>query len=362
MKNISDIIDRFCISGTIGSIRPLGDGLINDTYLASTAEHDTPDYVVQRINHHIFTDVDALQANIEAVTGHIRRKLSRQGTTDIDRRVLRFIPTKDSRKTYFFDGENYWRISVFIADAITVNEVSPHYARHAGRAFGEFQAMLTDIPETLVETIPDFHNMEFRLRQFREAIDADTARRVGQCRQLVDSLLSRADRFSAAEQLHREGKLQKRICHCDTKVNNMLFSIDGQVLCVIDLDTVMPSYIFSDFGDFLRTAACSAPEDEPDIAKIHFRIDIFEAFTQGYLQSAASFLTPLEIEMLPWGTQLFPYMQAVRFLTDYLNGDTYYKIVYPTHNLVRAQAQLRMLQATEDAEPQMKEIISRLYK
>jgi Ser/Thr protein kinase RdoA (MazF antagonist) len=147
--------------------------------------------------------------------------------------------------------------------------------------------------------------------------------------------------------LHREGRLPKRICHCDTKVNNMLFDRDGNVLCIIDLDTVMPAYIFSDYGDFLRTAANTQPEDSPDLDRIAFRWDIFEAFTRGYLESTISFLTPVEREHLPFAVALFPFMQAVRFLTDYLNGDTYYKIQYPEHNLVRARNQLRFFQEVE---------------
>ena len=160
-----------------------------------------------------------------------------------------------------------------------------------------------------------------------------------------------------AEQLHREGQLPKRICHCDTKVNNMLFDSNGGVLCVIDLDTVMPSFVFSDYGDFLRTAANKVAEDEPDLSRVAFDFDIFRAFTQGYLESAGQFLTPVEIDNLPNAVALFPYMQSVRFLTDYINGDTYYKIQYEDHNLVRAQSQYRLFQCVEENYDQMKTFI-----
>ena len=171
MDRLNDIVKHFAIEGEIAEIKPLGSGLINDTYKVTTKGTDTPDYVLQRINHHIFTDVDALQRNITAVTRHLRRKLEAEGAADIDRRVLHFLPTvEDASKTYFFDGENYWRVMTFIPDALTFDIVNPEYSRHAGRAFGKFQADLVDIPETLVETIPDFHNMEFRLQQLREAI------------------------------------------------------------------------------------------------------------------------------------------------------------------------------------------------
>jgi len=359
MDRLNDIAKHFAIEGEIAEIKPLGSGLINDTYKDTTKGTDTPDYVLQRINHHIFTDVDALQSNITAVTRHLRRKLEADGATDIDRRVLNFLPTvEDASKTYFFDGENYWRVMTFIPDALTFDIVNPEYSRHAGRAFGKFQADLVDIPETLVETIPDFHNMEFRLQQLREAIADDKAGRLADVRDIADKLLAHADEMCLAEQLHREGRLPKRICHCDTKVNNMLFDRDGKVLCVIDLDTVMPSYVFSDFGDFMRTAANTGAEDDPDLDRVNFNMDIFRAFTEGYLESAGVFLTREEIENLPYAAALFPYMQAVRFFADYLNGDTYYKTAYADHNLVRTRAQIKLFESVLENTPAMKAFIA----
>ena len=359
MDRLNDIVKHFAIEGEIAEIKPLGSGLINDTYKVTTKGTDTPDYVLQRINHHIFTDVDALQRNITAVTRHLRRKLEAEGASDIDRRVLHFLPTvEDASKTYFFDGENYWRVMTFIPDALTFDIVNPEYSRHAGRAFGKFQADLVDIPETLVETIPDFHNMEFRLQQLREAIADDKAGRLADVRDIADKLLAHADEMCLAEQLHREGRLPKRICHCDTKVNNMLFDRDGKVLCVIDLDTVMPSYVFSDFGDFMRTAANTGAEDDPDLDRVNFNMDIFRAFTEGYLESAGVFLTREEIENLPYAAALFPYMQAVRFFADYLNGDTYYKTAYADHNLVRTRAQVKLFESVLDNTPAMKAFIA----
>ncbi len=342
----AEIVGHFQIEGTVVKVEPLGNGLINDTYKVTTAEADKPDYVLQRINHAIFQDVDLLQHNIEVVTAHIRQKLEESGTTDIDRKVLRFIPTA-SGKTYYFDGTSYWRVMVFIPRAQTFETVNAAYSYDAGKAFGHFQAMLSDLPEQLGETIPNFHNMEFRLQQLHEAVQADTAGRVKEMQPYLDEIERRAAYMCQAEQLYREGRLPKRICHCDTKVNNMMFEENGEVLCVIDLDTVMPSFIFSDYGDFLRTAANTAAEDEPDLSKIGFNTEIYEAFSSGYLESASTFLTPLEKDLLPYAVALFPYMQCVRFLADYLNGDTYYKIQYPEHNLVRTRAQFRLLQCVE---------------
>lgn len=356
MDNLFSIVSHFHTKGTVHEIKPLGAGLINDTYKVTTLEQDAPDYVLQRINHAIFQNVEMLQSNIEAVTRHIRKKLEERGEADIDRKVLHFLPA-DNGKTYWFDGANYWRVMVFIPRATTYETVNPEYSYYAGVAFGNFQAMLADIPDKLGETIPDFHNMEFRLKQLREAVAADAAGRVKDVQYYLDEIERRSDEMCKAERLHREGRLPKRVCHCDTKVNNMMFDESGNVLCVIDLDTVMPSYIFSDYGDFLRSAANTGLEDDKNLDNVNFNMDIFRAFTKGYLESAKSFLLPVEVENLPYAAALFPYMQCVRFLADYINGDTYYKIQYPEHNLVRTKAQFKLLQSVEEHTLEMKEFI-----
>jgi Ser/Thr protein kinase RdoA (MazF antagonist) len=358
-KQLIEVVSQFQIEGSVSAVSPLGNGLINDTYLVKTSETEKPDYVLQRINHQIFTDVELLQHNIEAVTNHLRGKLLAEGINDVDRCVLHFIPTFDG-KTYYFDGQNYWRISIYIADTMTVEEVNPKSSYDCGRAFGQFQQQLIDLKQPIGETIPDFHNMELRLNQLRQAVANNTENRVKEVCKELELIESHADKMCLAEQLHRQGLLPKRICHCDTKVNNMLFNHDGKVLCIIDLDTVMPAYVFSDYGDFLRTAANSQPEDSPEFDRIEFRWDIFEAFTRGYLESTESFLTPIEWEHLPFAVTLFPMMQAVRFLTDYLNGDTYYKIRYSEHNLVRTRNQLCYFQIVEDSCQRMADFVSSL--
>ena len=356
-KELKGIVEKFNVEGTIASIRPLGNGLINDTYLVVTAgEND--DYVLQRINNSIFQDVDLLQHNVEAVTSHIRKKLIEAGEDDISRKVLHFVETGEG-KTYYMDGAGrYWRVSVFIPRAKTFEAVTSEYSYYAGKAFGNFEAMLVDLPETLGETIPDFHNMELRMRQLRDAVAQDAKGRLSEVRDIVDELESHAHEMCKAERMGREGKLPKRVCHCDTKVNNMMFDEEGRVLCVIDLDTVMPSFVFSDYGDFLRTGANFVAEDDPEIGKVGFREDIFESFTKGYLESAKSFLTPVETENLPYAVALFPYMQCVRFLTDYINGDTYYKIKYPEHNLVRTRNQLALFRCVYAKQEEMARFIA----
>ena len=314
-QELTTIVGRFAYEGTISEIKPLGEGLINDTYKVKTAEADKPDYVLQRVNHVVFPDVDMVMRNIDAVTSHIRKKLAAEGVKDI-----------------------------------------------AGRAFGNFQAMLADIPVTLGETIKDFHNMEFRLEQLHDVIKRDPAGRVKEDRvqKMLAEIEKRADEMCKAERMGREGTLPKRVCHCDTKVNNMMFDKQDNVLCVIDLDTVMPNFIFSDYGDFLRTAANEVAEDCPDMDKVQFRMDIFKAFTEGYLESARSFLLPVEIENLPYATALFPYMQCVRFLWDYLSGDKYWKCQYPDHNFVRANNQLHLLLSIEKSYPEMQAFLDAL--
>ena len=351
---LQNVISRFPQIKGIKHIQPIQSGLINRTYRVIT--DGTDDYILQRINHHVFADVDLLQHNIECVTKHIRAKLLERGGQDVERKVLRFLSTLEG-KTYHFDGTHYWRACVYIRGSHTQTEVTPDTAYLAGLKFGEFESMLADLPEKLDETIPCFHNMEYRMAQLREAVQEDKAGRRTKVQEVVDEIERDADEMSRAERLYREGKLPKRICHCDTKVSNMLFDAYGKVLCIIDLDTVMPSFVFSDFGDFLRTAACTAPEDEPDTTRVHFSLDIFRAFAKGYLESAMSFLTPLEIEMLPYAARLFPYMQAVRFLTDYLNGDSYYQTQYAEHNYVRTLAQYKLYQEASKAEPEMCEFI-----
>lgn len=352
---------QFALEATPTEILPLGSGLINDTFLVKT---DDPgrEYVLQRINNSIFRDVDLLQDNIVKVTSHIRKKLLAAGETDIDRKVLRFLPCKGSDRTYYFDGKSYWRVSVFIKDSFTYDTVDEKYSYFAGKSFGKFESMLSDLDFPLGETIPDFHNMELRLHQLQKAIRDNLAGRMSlpEVASILEDMSMYADRMCLAENLHREGKLPKRICHCDTKVNNMLFDKDGNVLCVIDLDTVMPSYVFSDYGDFLRTAANTGAEDEKDITKVSFNMDIFRAFTRGYIEGTRDFLLPLEKENLPYAACLFPYMQAVRFFADYINGDTYYKIQYPEHNLVRTRAQMALFHSAMDHLEEMAEFFSTL--
>lgn len=351
LHTLLDVVSHFVERNQVAEITPLGNGLINDTFKVMVHGDEKPRYVLQRINNAVFTDVEMLQRNIELVTGHLRSK----GIL-----TLHFL-TADTGKTYIKEDDKYWRVMDYIPDSYTYETMTPEYARCAGRKFGEFEAQLTDLKEPIGEIIPDFHNIEFRLRQLDEAIAANPVGRMNdpEVQSYVEKIKAVADEMCIGERLYREGKLPKRICHCDTKVNNMLFDKDGNVMCIIDLDTIMPSFVFSDFGDFLRSAANTGAEDDPDLDKVHFDMSIFEVFAQGYLEGAKSFLLPVEIEHLPYAAMLFPYMQTVRFFADYINGDTYYKIRYPEHNMVRTRAQWKLFEEAKAKSGEMAEIVKR---
>lgn len=357
MSNLNNLVNRFAIEGEVIDVSPLGDGLINTTYKVTTAGENTPDYVLQDVNTAIFTDPDLLMNNITAVTNHLRAKLGAEGK-DTLRCCLQFIPLKDEDKYFFIDEDGKcWRLMIFIPDTISKSGVSLESAYIVGETFGNFQANLADIDATLGETIKDFHNIEFRLKQLDDAVATDPKGRVAEVKELLDVIADRRETMSRSERLYREGKLPKRICHCDTKVDNILFDKNDDVLCVIDLDTVMPSFVFSDYGDFLRSAANFVKEDDPAIDKVGFNMEVFKAFTKGYLKTASTFLTPIEIENLPYAAMLFPYMQLVRFLADYINGDTYFRIQYPEHNLVRSNNQLALFLSAESHLAEMEAFI-----
>ena len=241
---------------------------------------------------------------------------------------------------------------------MSMSELTPKAARYAGAAFGQFEEILSVIPEgRLGETIENFHSMPFRLQQLREAVAQDAAGRVAEVQDILAEIDRRADSMLLQEKLYAEGKLPKRTIHCDTKVDNVLFDKSGAVLCVVDWDTVMPGFILSDVGDFIRTGVNFAPEDEADLSKIGVNMEIYKAFVEGYLSTAGKFLTPTERSLIAYGGRLMTYMQTVRFLVDYLNGDTYFKIHSPKHNLQRTRAQLRYLECLEEKAAEMEALL-----
>ena len=349
VQKLKNIVSYFVPLSENIEIKPLGAGHINDSFRVTNGNNE---YVLQRINHSIFKDVPALQSNILRVTMHIRQKLIERGETDIDRKVLTLVPTLEG-KLYFEDADGYfWRMTIFIRDSKSYDEINPDLAYRAGIAFGDFQLMLSDLPgDPLHETIPDFHNMEFRLEEFRQAVNRDRVGRVMEVDDLIKEIESRAYEMCLPERLHREGKLPKRINHCDTKVNNILFDNDGQVLCVVDLDTVMPGYFISDVGDMMRTYLCPVSEEEKDFSKITIRSAFYDAIVNGYLSEMGAVLSEQELTYFHFAGKFMIYMQAIRFLTDHINDDIYYGAKYDGHNFVRAGNQLTLLQRLIEFNP-----------
>ena len=367
---MQNILNQFAIWNEVEEAHPLRIGFINDSYVVPAKRIGEPSYCLQRINHRIFKNVEGLMRNIELVTSHIREKLLIAHEEDIERKVLQLIPTKKGKLFYKSPEGDYWRLYVLVEPATSQEKVTPEAAELTGEAFGRFQCQLADLPfDALCESIPNFHNMEFRLQELDEAIDravssqpsAISRQRLEACGDIVEWINRRREEMCRAERLFREGKLKKHINHCDTKVNNVLFDEKGKPICIVDLDTVMPGFVFSDFGDFMRTAANTGLEDDPNLDNIHVDLAVFEAYTRGYLKEA-TFLTDLEKEMLPFGCRLLSYMQTVRFFTDYINGDTYYKIQYPEHNLVRTRAQLRLVEEQEKVAEEMLRIVKSLNR
>lgn len=358
-NKLTGIASLFMTAGRPCSARRLGNGLINDTFIVA-CRPDGHRYVLQRINTDIFRDPDTLQDNILALSAHLRKCLIEEGSADIDRRALECVLTTDGKSYVISDG-GCWRMTRFIEGSVSITAMSEAMARNVGLAFGKFHSVLArpDAP-ALRETIPDFHNMPLRLAQLEDAITADRAGRLAGVKEMADGLLARAAEMMLAENMHADGRLPKRIIHCDTKADNILFDENGEILCVIDLDTTMPGFVMDDFGDFLRTAGNTAAEDEPDTSKIRFDMDVFRPFARGYAESAL-FLTPEEKMTLAHGALRMTYMQAIRFFADYLNGDTYYKTSYPEHNLVRTRSQMTLLASIDSHMDEMKSFIDTLH-
>ena len=348
--NLLKIASNFIVGADIASIEPYGSGHINDTYYINNTDKEDPGYLLQRINHWVFKDIPSLINNIYLVTSHLRSKLKEVPGADPDKEVPTLIMTNDRCYYYRDERGNYWRMYKYIKNTKSIDIVETNeQAFEGGKAFGRFQVLLFDLDINLLHyTIPAFHHIGLRLTRLNTALQANSSGRKEAVVKEVEFIQQRVTSMCAILDLGREGRLPLRITHNDTKFNNILLDENDQAQCVIDLDTVMPGYVAYDFGDAIRSIINTAPEDEADLNKISLNIPFFEAFTRGYLQESAGFLTESEVKSLPLSVLLFPYMQGVRFLTDYLNGDTYYKIQFPDHNLQRARAQFQLLRKLEE--------------
>ena len=341
------IIDRFDFPGVLSDCRELRTGHINITYALRFAQADgtARDYVLQRINNYVFKKPWEVMENVQLVTEHIRQSMTRQGI-DPKNRVLRVVPVKGGGNMVE-DGEGgYWRAYDYIRHAKTTDRVeSPAQFRQIGAAFGQFQSMLSDFPiEKLHDTIPHFHDTRKRVGDFERSVQLDVAHRAAGVREDIEFIRRRGEVMCRIVDMLNAGDMPLRVTHNDTKINNVMLDADtGEALCVIDLDTVMPGSALYDFGDAIRYGASTAAEDETDLERVALDMDLFAAFSEGFIASTAARLTPVELENLPVGALVMTYENALRFLADYLDGDTYYKIDYPAHNLDRARCQCKLL-------------------
>ncbi|MBE5803807.1 MAG: aminoglycoside phosphotransferase family protein [Clostridiales bacterium] len=350
------ILALYALEGAVTSVRPYGDGHINYTFLVETGAGGA--YILQRLSPAAFNAPEKVMENVSRVTAYLRGVIARRGG-DPSRETLEIIPLADGRE-YLLTDEGCWRMYRFIAGARSYQQAENEAVfREAGRGFGRFMRDLAQYPAvTLHETIPRFHDTENRLTAFRAAAARDTSGRADGVRQEIAFVLERG---------HRAGTLVSaglplRVTHNDTKLNNVLMDEQGRALCVIDLDTVMPGLCAYDFGDSIRSGANTAAEDEADLSRVHFSLPMFRAYAEGYLGETGDMLTGAEIDSLPLGAWMMTYECGMRFLMDYLNGDTYYHTTYPTHNLTRARNQFALLVEMERQEAAMLEIVRNAIK
>ena len=353
-NNIKDVLKKY---GLEADTQVYGNGHINDTYVLEDGK-----YILQRINTNIFKNPDELMENVLNVTEFLKKKITEQGGNP-DRGTLTVIKTTEGKTFHQTEDGSVYRVYKFIENTRTIESCgSAEDLYHAGVGFGRFQKMLSDFPvEILHETIKDFHNTPKRLEALKTAIANDKAGRASSVQKEIEFALKYEKDASIVVDGIADGSISLCVTHNDTKLNNILFEEDStEVVCVIDLDTVMPGSRLYDVGDALRVGGSTAAEDEPDLEKVWFNEKAFEAFVKGYLSEVGDVLTERELELLPFGVRLITYEQGVRFLTDYLDGDTYYKIHREHHNLDRARNQFKLVADLMDKEAHMKAFVSSL--
>jgi hypothetical protein len=359
MNNLDKIAAHFDLAGEIAEIKPFGSGHIHETFHIRTLPDTVDDYILQKINVHVFRDPDAVMQNLRIVTAHIRAKLEREPGVDLKRELLTPVWLKNGELMYTDPSNEVWRCFVYIPNHKSYDRaVHANQVYEGGRAFGKFLFYLSDLPVELIRvTIPDFHNLAWRLQQFSDSIKSGLPQRIRETDHEIKLLQVRTEEMLTIRKLSLEGKIPTRIVHHDTKINNVLYTTDDKALCVIDLDTVMAGNVHDDFGDAIRTFTNTGEEDDLNLDKVTMNIRYFEAFARGFLEVAGAMLNPVEKEYLALSARMITYMQSLRFLADYLNGDIYYKIHYPMQNLQRARAQIKLLLSMEEQYEEMKEIV-----
>lgn len=361
-----EAVGGFQYRGTPAEVLPWGSGHINDTYLLvfKDGDEETERIILQRMNKDIFQNPVELMENILGVTSHLRRKIEESGG-DPERETLNVIPATDGKPYYVDSLGDYWRSYKFITDAVSYDQVEkPEHFYQSAVAFGNFQRLLADYPaETLHETIEGFHDTRARFAVFKKAVEEDCMGRAKDVQKEIQFVLDREDVANYFSELMDEGKIPLRVTHNDTKLNNvMLDAQTGKGICVIDLDTVMPGLAMNDFGDSIRFGASTAAEDEPDLAKVSCSMELFDLYAKGFIEGCGGKLTKEEIELMPMGAKVMTFECGMRFLTDYLQGDTYFKIHREHHNLDRCRTQFKLVEDMEDKWYTMKEIIDKYYR
>lgn len=354
MSYLNEILSHFPVEVTI---EPYGNGHINDTYLTGSS----PRYILQRINTNVFKNPKEVMENILNVTEHVRKKIIAAGGNP-DRETLRVIQTITGENYYEAENGDCYRMYNFIEDSLSYDITeTPEQLFQAGRAFGRFQNMLSDFPaDKLFETIPDFHDTRKRFENLKNAIKEDKAGRAASVKDEIDFALSFEKEVGIVVDALKDGSVPCRVTHNDTKLNNVMFdATTGEAVCVIDLDAVMPGSLLYDYGDALRFGASTGAEDETDLSIIEFSLEYFEAFTKGFLGELGSAITAKECELLAFSAKLITYEIGIRFLTDYLEGDTYFKIHREHHNLDRCRTQFKLVADIEKKTAEMNEIIKK---
>ena len=359
---IKEIAAQFATEGTISELIPHGGGHINDSYHLVNAEPGAPDYLLQRVNHYVFKDVELLMNNMTIVTEHIASIIKKTDPENLSRKSLKIIPTLKGKSFFREPGGNYWRVLNFIQDHVVFERATdPSIAYEGARMFGNFTYMLSGLDANrLGDTIPKFHNIKWRLSNLKESIKEDSEGRVRLVKDEIRYVEKSADLMSIIQELGEKGSIPLRVTHNDTKINNVLFDRNHQGLCVIDLDTVMPGYVHYDMGDGIRTFTNTGEEDDDNLENIRMDLELYRAFATGFLNSTREILNPVETDTLVYAGLLFPFIMGVRFLTDYISGDVYYKIKHKEHNLVRARAQFKLAKDGESKIDQCREIIKSL--
>ncbi len=362
MDQFKDVAEAFPCPGTYLGDEPYGSGHINDTFKAYYDEDGREvHYIHQRINKNIFKNVPGLMENIGNVVRHQRKKFEAAGADELGRRVLTLVSTVDGTDFFVDANGDYWRTYVFIEDAVGIDVIeNTDQAYESAKAFGEFQCQLADLPGRLIETIPNFHHTRSRFDTLKTAIEEDIHGRAADVQAEIDFALQREKMVDVVIDLMAAGEIPERVTHNDTKLNNVLIdTASGKGMCVIDLDTVMPGSVLYDFGDMIRTTTNQAAEDEVDLSKVEMNIDYFEALVKGYLETASGFLTPKERELLPFSGQLITFEIGLRFLTDYLQGDIYFKTHRDGQNIDRCRKQFKMVESMERQAAAMQQIMEK---